>query len=118
MAAKFGDNLKRIRTEKGIAQGALAELIGMHATHLSRYERNSTLPSIEVLKKIADALNVSIDELVYGKQDDKVKSKLNDSELLSMFSRVQALNKTELSCVKSLLKAYIFQIDTQHRLAS
>lgn len=118
MAIKFGDNLKRIRTEKGISQGALAELLSMHAAHISRYERNSTLPSIEVLKKIADALNVSIDELVYGKQDEKVKSKLNDSELLSMFNRVQSLSKTELNCVKSLLKAYIFQIDTQHRLAN
>lgn len=114
---KIGDNLKRIRTEKGISQGSLAELLNMHAAHISRYERNSTTPSVEVLKRIADALNISIDELVYGKQEEKAKNKLNDNELLSMFHRVQTLNKSELTCVKSLLKAYIFQVDTQQRLA-
>lgn len=117
MASHFGDNLKKIRSEKNISQGELADLIGIHATHISRYERNLTSPSIEALKKIANALGVPTDALVYGTNEEKAKSKLSDNELLSMFNRVQTLNKTELSCVKSLLKAYIFQLDTEHRLA-
>jgi transcriptional regulator with XRE-family HTH domain len=34
----FGSNLKRIRAEKNLSQGDLAELIGIHSTHISRYE--------------------------------------------------------------------------------
>ena len=116
MAIKFGDNLKRIRSEKNISQGDLAGMIGMHATHISRYERNISLPSIEVLKKMSEKLGVTADLLIYGPQGEKAKSNLQDNELLSMFTRVQALNKTELGCVKSLLSAYIFQKDTEQRL--
>ncbi len=47
----FGNNLKQIRTEKNISQGELAKLVKMQATHISRYERDVTAPSIEVLKK-------------------------------------------------------------------
>ncbi len=115
MALNFGDNLKKVRTDKNISQGELADMLGMHATHLSRYERNVTAPSIDILKKIADKLNVSTDILIYGSTDDKAKGNIKDNELLGMFTKVQSLDKNELNCVKSLLKAYIFQKDIQHQ---
>ena len=115
--SSFGDHLKRFRNEKNISQGELANLIGMHSTHISRYERNLTSPSIDVVKKIADKLNVTADMLIYGTGDEKAKGSIRDNELLNMFSKVQSLDKNELSCVKSLLKAYIFQSDLQHQLA-
>ena len=117
MALNFGDNLKKIRTEKNISQSELAEILGMHATHLSRYERNVSAPSIEILKKIADKLNVTTDMLIYGSTDDKAKTNIKDNELLGMFAKIQTLEKSELNCVKSLLKAYIFQKDIQHQFS-
>lgn len=117
MTIHFGDNLKRIRTEKNLSQGDLAEMLSMHATHLSRYERDVALPSIEVLVKIADKLNVTTDALIYGSAGEKAKNNIKDNELLSMFTKVQSLDKGDLNCVKSLLKAYIFQKDLQHQLA-
>jgi len=92
--------------------------VGIHATHISRYERNLTSPSIEALKKIADALGVTTDMLVYGTNEEKAKNNIKDNELLSMFARVQALDKGELNCVKSLLNAFIFQKDLKHQLAT
>ena len=115
--SSFGDNLKRFRTEKNISQGELAESIGMHSTHISRYERNLTSPSIDVVKKIAEVLNVTADMLVFGTQDEKAKNKLKDHELLSMFSQAQELSKQDLGCVKALLYAFLFQKETQQRLA-
>jgi transcriptional regulator with XRE-family HTH domain len=117
MANKFGDNLKRIRTDKNISQQELADIIGVHYTHVSRYERNLAQPSIEVVKKIAEALDVSIDTLIYGQQDEKAKNNLKDADLLNLFTKVQLLDKQDLNAVKSMLKAYVFQKDTQARLA-
>lgn len=114
----FGENLKRIRTEKGISQGELAQRLGMHASHVSRYERDQTAPSIEVLKKIAEALTVSADELLYGSTDKRSKSIIKDNDLLQLFGRVQQLDKQQLTCIKSMLGAYIFQADTKQRLES
>lgn len=117
MSTPLGDNITKIRTQKGYSQRELAEMLEMHATHLSRYERNVTAPSIEVLKKISEALGVTTDMLIYGSDDDKVKDKINDNDLLNMFNKVQNLDKQELSCIKSLLEAYIFKRELQHQLA-
>jgi transcriptional regulator with XRE-family HTH domain len=110
-------SLKRIRSEKNISQGDLTGMIGMHATHISRYERDLTQPTLDVVRKIAEKLNVSADQLIYGDSDQKAKNNINDQELLNMFSQVQTLNKQDLSCVKALLHAFLFQKETQQRLA-
>lgn len=114
----FGDNLKNARTKKGISQGQLAELMGIHPAHISRYERNQTVPSIDVVKKFADILEVSTDMLVYGTDDEKAQGKIKDSELLSMFTKAQTLDEEDCKCVKSLIRAYLFQRDMQKQLAA
>ena len=114
--ATFGDNLKRIRTAKNISQGELAQMISMHSTHISRYERNLTQPTVEVVKKIAEKLEVSTDALIYGNDDERAKENIKDNELLSMFAKVQGLDKTDIICVKNMLKAFIFQKEMQQRL--
>lgn len=112
----FGDNLKEERVKKGLSQGKLAELMNMHSAHISRYERNQTVPSVAVVKKFADILEVATDILIYGTEDEKAKSKITDTELLTMFSKAQQLNETDLHCVKSLIKAFLFQKDMQQQL--
>ena len=113
----FGDNLKKIRADKGISQGDLAKMIDVHATHISRYERNLTSPTIEVAKKIADALEVSTDALIYGSNEQIIKNKLNDKELLQLFYKVQQLSDEDITSVKAMLKAFVFQKDIQKQLA-
>ena len=54
----FGENLKRLRTERGISQEAFAELCGMHRTYISAVERQRRSISLENVQKIADALGV------------------------------------------------------------
>ena len=61
---KFGQNVQRIRKEKGFSQEKLAELAGVHRTYIGmieRAEKNITLINIE---KIAKALNININELI------------------------------------------------------
>lgn len=112
----FGDNLKKIRADKEISQGELAKMINVHATHISRYERNLTSPTIDVAKKIADALEVSTDALIYGSNEQIVNSKLNDEELLQLFNKVQQLSNENITSVKAMLKAFVFQKDIQKQL--
>jgi transcriptional regulator with XRE-family HTH domain len=115
--ATFGENLKRIRSDKNLSQGDLAKLINMHSTHISRYERNLTSPTIEVVKKIAEVLEVSADLLVFGTNDDKAKDKITDKELLNFFIKIKDLPKEEQDTVKVFLNAFLFKKDIQHKLA-
>ncbi len=112
----FGDNLKKIRADKDISQGDLAKMIDVHATHISRYERNLTSPTIEVAKKIADALEVSTDSLIYGSNEQIVNNKLNDEELLQLFYKAQQLSNEDITSIKAMLKAFVFQKDIQKQL--
>lgn len=114
--ASFAENLKQLRTERNISQGELAELIGMHSTHISRYERELTQPTLEVIKKIADVLHSSTDALIYGDVEQQAKNKLKDPELLLMFNKIQSLDKKDIDVIKNLLNAYILKTDLQEKL--
>jgi len=57
-------NMKLKRIELGMNQNDLATKIGITAAMVSMYESDKTTPSLETIKKIADALNTTIDFLV------------------------------------------------------
>jgi transcriptional regulator with XRE-family HTH domain len=60
----IGVRIKAIRKEKGHTQEALAERADLSVDHISHIETANTKMSLNVLVKIANALNVSIDRLL------------------------------------------------------
>lgn len=60
----FGENLKRIRTEKKWSQTKLANTSGVAKSLISKYEKNTATPSVYIAYDIATALEVSLEELV------------------------------------------------------
>ncbi|HLW31187.1 MAG TPA: helix-turn-helix transcriptional regulator [Aequorivita sp.] len=60
----FGDNMMLMRKKKKLSQAALGKLIGTSGDVIGRYERGDIKPSIDVVAKIADALEVSVDYLI------------------------------------------------------
>ena len=62
MENTFNDNLRRIRKEKKITQEQLAEFVGVSPQAVSKWEMNS-FQEDSLLPKIAEKLEVSIDEL-------------------------------------------------------
>lgn len=58
-------NIKKLRKKKGISQDKLAKLADVTHTTLVKIESGANdNPTIKTLKKIADALEISLDELV------------------------------------------------------
>ena len=113
----FADNLKKYRTQRGVSQEGLAKKINIHPVQFSRYERGQSVPSIEVVQKMADALEVSIDQLVYGDQDVKAEQSISDRELLSMFKKIQLLSERQKETVKDFLSSYILKTELKQKLA-
>ena len=56
-------------------------------------------------KKIADALEVSTDSLIYGSNQQILGNKLNDAEHWQLFNKVQQLSDEDVTSVKTMLKA-------------
>ena len=54
----FGNNLKKIRNEKGFSQEQLAEKSGLHRTYISAIECFRRSIALENVQRIADALDI------------------------------------------------------------
>jgi len=68
---QIGESIKQARTKRGYSQEVLSEKANISPAFLSQMETDVRKPSIETLISIADILNVSIDELVYGFRESK-----------------------------------------------
>jgi transcriptional regulator with XRE-family HTH domain len=62
----IGDKITALRKAKKLSQADLAKEAGVSREIVGRYERNEVSPSVDVAKKIADALEVSLDYLAGG----------------------------------------------------
>lgn len=77
--AEFGENLKRVREEKGITQQTLADYLYVTRQAVSRWEGGSRYPDIMTAKKISQYLEVSLDDLL---SDDDMKLYAEKSEIM------------------------------------
>ena len=62
----IGNRIKEIRTAKGWTQAKLAEESGVEPSNISHIERAATKLSLPTLINIANALETTLDELVWG----------------------------------------------------
>ena len=63
----MGEYIFTLRINLGLSQRELAQKCGVCQQYISFVEHNQRLPSVTVLKKMAEILGVSIDKLVSGK---------------------------------------------------
>jgi len=93
----FSKRLAAVRKERGLTQQQMSEVIGIHLSQVKRYESGDTQPSLEVLRKIALALNISADMLLFDENErgpsDDLKMRF---EALSQFSPDEMLVAKEL----------------------
>ncbi|WP_031440211.1 helix-turn-helix domain-containing protein [Sphingomonas sp. FUKUSWIS1] len=60
----LGENVRRLRKERGLSQEELAFQAGMKRSYLSDIERGTRNPSVRALERIAEALAVAPDMLI------------------------------------------------------
>ena len=96
----LSDNMLLIRKKKGFSQADLGKMIGTSGDVIGRYERGDISPSVEVVSKIADALEVSVDYLL-GKtkmeMDKQALKRLEDISNLPDESKKFVLNLVDMA---------------------
>ena len=60
----FGDNLKKVRKEKGLSQEALAEKINVVRQTISKWEKGLSIPDGDMLIKLSQVLEVPVETLL------------------------------------------------------
>ena len=61
---KFGQKLRHLRDQRGFSLRELAQLLGVHYTHLNKIELGQKGPSTDLVLKIAHLFDVSTDQLM------------------------------------------------------
>lgn len=88
---RMGRIIKAVRVEREISQAALAELVDLSVPYISNIETGKSKASLETIVNIANALNVTVDRLLFGNVHNSGDC---SSELLELFSDCSTYEKS------------------------
>lgn len=64
ISKRLGDNIKKIRTRKGMSQGDICRALDMDRGYMSAIENGKKNITIQQLERLAQAIGVSVDKLL------------------------------------------------------
>lgn len=70
----FGKRLRQIRKDRNLTQDEFAQMLGTSKQILSRYEREERSPRIDLVRKYAEKLKVSVDYLLGDEEAEAVST--------------------------------------------
>ncbi len=108
----IGEHIMILRKKKKLSQSDLGKAIGTSGDIIGRYERGIITPSIEVIMKIADELQVSIDFLV-GKTSLEL-----DNQTLRRIEDISNLSTENQSFVFKMIDMAVQNFKTKQAFAS
>jgi transcriptional regulator with XRE-family HTH domain len=110
----LGEQMKRLRKNLGLTQNQLGVKVKINGRQLARYEIGQGKPSLDVLLKLADFFEVSLDFLVTGNQKEiSKKARINDQDLLRLLQLVDRLDKAERDKIKWFVQSVLSNSSTE-----
>lgn len=103
----FGERLKELRNFKKLTQQQLADIFYLNKSSISRYENNGQMPENELLQKLADFFQVSVDYLL-GRTNEKNPPKKEFKPELTTKDKV-VIEKEAQQMIDNLEKASIVE---------
>ena len=121
MQGTFGQNMKKLRKEKGITQQRLADMLNTSRSCVSNYETDTRQPDWETMKHIAECLEVSVDYLL---GISNVKTPIRDiselNELRNLASSIGGIMYLDMEKTSAFVRcriaefySYLLQKDTE-----
>jgi transcriptional regulator with XRE-family HTH domain len=108
IAMQFPERMAALRKDKSLTQQALADKVGVHLTQIQRYESGTVQPTLDVIRRLAVALSVSADLLVFDKDE-----RGPDDDLRLQFEAISRMSKEEKKIIKALLDGMILKHEAQ-----
>lgn len=93
----IGENIKAFRSIKKLSQKEVALTIGIDQAQYSRIESGKVEPTLSSLKKIADALSISVGDLFSDEKPVDINS--FDADLVEKLRLLAELDKDELKSI-------------------
>ena len=113
----LGDRIKQLRQQRGWSQAQLSKKLNVHQKQISGYERGIHSPSIELLARMAELFNVSLDYLAVDNRGKEDIIPIADRELMQAVQQIDQLSAEDRATIKAVLNTFIVKNRFQ-RLAS
>jgi len=101
---EFPQRLAEARKARGLTQQALAERVSVHVTQINRYEMGDSQPTLDVIRRLALALAVSADELIFGKDE-----RGPDDDLRLQFEAICQFDEEDKELARGVLEGLILK---------
>lgn len=108
----FGQRLAALRKEKGLTQNDIADKVGITAQAVSKWENDQASPDIDILIKLSEIFDISLDELL-GKvkpsvslNDKPTKKDINKMVLKISVNEVNG-DKVKVNLPLALVKVFL-----------
>jgi len=99
----IGDNIKRIRAEKGLTQQQIADLVNMHRSNYSKVESGQRELSIAALNKIARFFGMTLDQLVNMESSIPQEVTVEDKTSAEQLQLIQQLDEEDKQTIFKLI---------------
>lgn len=109
----FPSRLIQFRKSQNFTQQSLADAAQVHVNQIKRYEAGAAQPTLEALVRLAKALHVSLDMLVF---DETERGPSDD--LILQFEAVSHMPDDERRIIKALLDGMIMKYQTQKMVSN
>ncbi len=91
----IGSRIRMIRNDHGYSIEELAEKADINTTHLGRIERGETVPKLDSIEKLVNALGITFEELFQYLPTSAGASTEVDTTLALLINRLNSLNPAE-----------------------
>lgn len=103
----LGNRIKQLRQQRGWSQAQLANKLNVHQKQISGYERDIHSPSIELLVRLAELFNVSLDYIAFDNREEKNIIPIADRELMQVVQQIDQLSAEDRATIKAVLNTFI-----------
>lgn len=99
----LGTKIKNIRYNNNLSQEDMAKILKINRNYLSRIETNKSLPTAEVLIRLAEEFSINIDSLLGLNMDSKNNSAARISKIKKINQFCNNLSNQELDFIINVL---------------
>jgi transcriptional regulator with XRE-family HTH domain len=103
----FHERLRTLRTARKLTQARVAELLGVSPRVYTRWENGDATPMFATVVKIADILDVSLDELAGRKETEEDSASIRNPELHRLYKKVNQLSDEDQKALIILLDSLV-----------
>ena len=111
MTMSFPDRLTALRKARGLTQQALADAVQVHMTQINRYEGGDSQPTLDVIRKLAIALSVSADVLIFDEGEREP-----DDSLKFQFETIGRFDEEDKRVAQAVLEGLILKFQAKQSL--